>query len=176
MVIAIFVDMQNDFIHGVLGTPEAQAIVSYVMEQSHNKKFDVAIFTQDWHDTQFHKNTIESQRIPAHTIANSFGADIIEGLIPRGEMTWVAYQKHSFGFYSLPDALMDEACGYGEDITEIHLMGVCTDICVISNALILRSAFPSVPIYVHAKGCAGTTPENHEAALKVMRSCLIDVI
>ena len=176
MVIAIFVDMQNDFIHGVLGTPEAQAIVSYVMEQSHNKKFDVAIFTQDWHDTQFHKNTIESQRIPAHTIANSFGADIVEGLIPRGEMIWTAYQKHSFGFYSLPDALMDEACGYGEDITEIHHMCVSTDICVISNALLLRSAFPSVRIIVHSKGCAGTTPENHEAALKVMRSCLIDVI
>lgn len=176
MVIAIFVDMQNDFIHGVLGTPEAQAIVPYVMEQSHNKKFDMAIFTQDWHDMQRYKNTIEGQRIPAHTIANSFGAEIIEGLIPRGELTWETYQKKSFGFYDLPDALMDEAYGYGEDITEIHLMGVCTDICVISNALLLRSAFPSMKIIVHSKGCAGTTSENHEAALKVMRSCLIDVI
>lgn len=176
MIIAIFVDMQNDFIHGALGTPEAQAIVPYVTEQSHNKKFDLAIFTQDWHVPHVHKDTIEGQCIPAHAIANSFGADIVEGLIPFSELTWTIYQKHSFGFYDLPDALMDEACGYGKDITEIHLMGVCTDICVISNALILRSAFPFIKIIVHSKGCAGTTPENHEAALKVMQSCLIDVI
>ena len=173
MKIAIFVDMQKDFIYGPLGTFEAQAIVPYVKEQCQSNTYDMKIFTQDWHEKVNHHNYIEMDRVPFHCIAGTKGAGIID-LFPTGN--WRILHKSTFGLYQLPDILMDEAYGYGEDITEIHVMGVCTDICVISNALLLRSVFPTVPIYVHANGCAGTTPAAHEAALMIMRHCLIDVI
>lgn len=175
MIIGIIVDMQEDFVNGNLGTPEARAIVPYIKKETHSKAYDFLFFTQDWHDIVTERFNIEMNRVPYHARAGLPGAVIVPGLIPVGETDWRVVQKHTFGSYALPDILMDEAYGYGEDITEIHIMGVCTDICVISNALILRSAFPSVPIYVHANGCAGTTPENHKSALNVMQSCLIDV-
>lgn len=175
MIIGIFVDIQNDFVNGALGTPEARAIIPYIKKESHSKAYDFLIFTQDWHDVVAERYTIEMSRVPYHTRAKHPGAVIVPGLIPVGETNWRVVQKQTFGSLALPDILMNEAYNYGEDITEIHIMGLCTDICVISNALILRSAFPSVPIYVHANGCAGTTPENHESALKVMQSCLIDI-
>ena len=173
MKIAIIVDMQKDFIYGPLGTFEAQAIVPYVQEQCQSDAYDMKIFTQDWHEKVNHRNYIEMDRVPFHCIAGTKGAGIID-LFPTG--TWRVLHKSTFGLYQLPDILMDEAYGYGEDITEIHIMGVCTDICVISNALLLRSAFPTVPIYVHSNGCAGTTPAAHEAALMIMRHCLVEVI
>lgn len=176
MIIGIFIDVQKDFVDGVLGTPEAQAIIPYIKKETHSKAYDFLIFTQDWHDVVTERHTIEMNRVPYHTRAGLPGAVIMPGLIPVGETNWRVVQKHTFGSYVLPDVIMDEAYGFGEDITEIHIMGVCTDICVISNALILRSAFPSVPIYVHSNGCAGTTPAAHEAALMIMRHCLIDVI
>lgn len=176
MIIGIVIDMQEDFVNGRLGSPEAKAIVPYIQKETHDKSYDLLIFTQDWHIRPAERYNLEMNRIPYHCIADSDGACFVKGLIDEYIPTYRILRKHNFGLYSLPDILMDEAYGYGEDITEIHIMGVCTDICVISNALILRSAFPSVPIYVHANGCAGTTPENHEAALKVMQSCLIDVI
>ena len=176
MIIGIIIDMQEDFVNGPLGTPEAKAIVPYVQKQTHDKAFDMLFFTQDWHTRSTERYNLEMNRIPYHCMAGSNGARIVKGLIDENIPTFRTLQKNNFGLYSLPDILMDEACGYGDDITEIHIMGVCTDICVISNALILRSAFPSVPIYVRANGCAGTTPEAHKAALTVMQNCLIDVL
>lgn len=175
MIIGIIVDMQEDFVNGPLGTPEAKAIVPYIQKETHDKSYDMLFFTQDWHTRSNERYNLEMNRIPYHCIAGSNGACIIKGLIDEYIPTFCILHKNNFGLYGLPDILMDKAHEHGEDITEIHIMGVCTDICVISNALILRSAFPSVPIYVHANGCAGTTPENHESALKVMQSCLIDV-
>lgn len=176
MIIGIFIDVQKDFVDGALGTPEAQAAIPYIKEESHSFNYDFLIFTQDWHNLVEERYTIEMNHVPYHTRAGHPGAVIYPGVLPENGPSWRIVQKNTFGAYSLPDILMDEACGYGEDITEIHIMGVCTDICVISNALLLRSAFPSVPIYVHEKGCAGTSPEAHEAALMIMRNCLIEVI
>ena len=175
MIIGIVIDMQEDFVNGSLGTPEARAIVPYIQKETHDKNYDMLFFTQDWHTRSIERYNLEMNRIPYHCLAGSNGARIVNGLIDEHIPTFRILHKNNFGLYALPDILMDEAYGYGEDITEIHIMGVCTDICVISNALILRSAFPSVPIYVHANGCAGTTPENHKSALNVMQSCLIDV-
>ena len=175
MIIGIIVDMQEDFVNGPLGSPEARAIVPYIQKETHDNSYDMLFFTQDWHTRSAERYNLEMNHIPYHCIAGSNGARIVKGLIDESIPTFRILHKNNFGLYSLPDMLMEEACGYGEDITEIHIMGVCTDICVISNALILRSVFPSVPIYVHADGCAGTTPENHESALKVMQSCLIDI-
>lgn len=176
MIIGVVIDMQNDFVAGTLGTPEAQAVVPYIQNEVRDSKYDMVLFTQDWHKRALERNTIEMKNIPYHCLAGTKGAEIVKGLIPEGICSWNIYKKYTFAFYSLADTIVDEACGFGDDITEIHLMGVCTDICVISNALLLRSAFPSVPIYVHEKGCAGTTPAAHEAALMIMRHCLIDVI
>ncbi len=176
MNIGIFIDVQEDFVNGTLGTPEARAIIPYIKKETHSKAYDFLVFTQDWHNVVTERDTIEMNRVPYHTRAGHPGAVIIPGLIPFGETTWRIIQKHTFMSYLLPDVIKEEACEHGEDITEIHIMGVCTDICVISNALLLRAAFPSVPIYVHANGCAGTTPAAHEAALMVMRHCLIEVI
>lgn len=175
MIIGVVIDMQEDFVNGPLGTPEAKAIVPYIQKEIHSENYDMLLFTQDWHTRSIERYNLEMNRIPYHCIAGSNGARIIKGLIDEHIPTFRILHKNNFGLYSLPDVLMDEACGYGEDITEIHIMGVCTDICVISNALILRSAFPSIPIYVHSNGCAGTTPAAHEAALMIMRHCLIDV-
>lgn len=175
MIIGIIVDMQEDFVNGPLGSPEARAIVPYIQEETHNKSYDMLIFTQDWHTRSLERYNLEMNRIPYHCIAGSNGARIVKGLIDEHIPTFRILHKNNFGLYSLPDVLMDEACGYGENITEIHVMGVCTDICVISNALILRSAFPSVPIYVHANGCAGSSPEAHAAALDIMTHCCIDI-
>ena len=176
MIIGVVVDMQNDFVEGALGTPEAQAVVPYIQNEIRNPKYDMILFTQDWHNRVPERNTIEMKNIPCHCLAGTKGAEIVKGLIPEHGPSWTVYKKHTFAYYSLADAIMDESCGFGDDVTEIHLMGVCTDICVISNALLLRSAFPSMPIYVHSNGCAGTTPAAHEAALMIMRNCLINVI
>lgn len=176
MIIGIFVDVQKDFVDGVLGTPEAHAVIPYIKKETHSKAYDFLIFTQDWHDVVAERYTIEMNRVPYHTRAGHPGAAIVTGLIPEKGPSWRIVQKHTFGSYALPEVIMDEACGFGEDITEIHIMGFCTDICVISNALMLRAAFPSVPIYVHSNGCAGTTPAAHEAALMIMRHNCIDVI
>ena len=175
MKFLIVVDMQEDFVNGSLGTPEAKAIVPYIQKETHDKNYDMLFFTQDWHTRSTERYNLEMNRIPYHCLAGSNGARIVKGLIDEHIPTFRILHKNNFGLYTLPDILMDEACGYGEDITEIHIMGVCTDICVISNALILRSTFPSVPIYVHANGCAGTTPQKHAAALSVMESNLIEV-
>ena len=173
MKVGIVVDMQKDFIYGPLGTFEAQAIVPYVQEQCQNKTYDMIFLTQDWHGKVENRNYIEMNKVPFHCIAGTKGAGFID-LFPA--VTWRVIQKDTFGTFDLPSAILEESYGYGEDITEIHIMGVCTDICVISNALILRAAFPTIPIYVHANGCAGTTPEAHEAALMIMRNCLVEVI
>jgi nicotinamidase-related amidase len=178
VIIGIVIDLQEDFVNGPLGTPEAKAIIPYVKNELSSRHYDLIVGTGDEHeDNKYYRGTIEGKRIPLHCVRGSGGSLLVDeaNILPYNIPLHLFY-KRTFGSLALPDILMDEAYGYGEDITEIHMMGVCTDICVISNALILRSAFPSVPIYVHANGCAGTTPENHEAALKVMRSCLIDVI
>ena len=176
MIIGVVIDMQNDFVTGALGTPEAKSVVPYIQNEIHDSKYDMILFTQDWHNRVPERDTVEMKNIPYHCLAGTKGAEIVKGLILEVNCSLNVYKKHTFAFYSLADAIMDESCGYGEDVTEIHLMGVCTDICVISNALLLRSAFPSMPIYVHEKGCAGTTPAAHEAALMIMRHCLIEVI
>lgn len=173
MKFCIVVDAQRDFLNGALGSQEAMAIIPYVEKQVASSNYNLVIFTEDVHDP-VPEHTIESKRVPSHCIRNESGSEIWPSLLEKAK-DYLTVRKHTFGSYHLPDVLMEEVYGYGENIEEIHIMGLCTDICVVSNALMLRSAFPSVPIYVHANGCAGTTPENHESALKVMQSCLIDV-
>lgn len=162
----IVVDMQNDFVTGSLGTKEARAIVPNVKRkiQEYADRGDQIIFTRDTHYSNY-LETREGKMLPVeHCIYETKGWQIVDGL----EVPGCKYiDKETFGWNNWNDR------NYYDDI---ELIGVCTDICVISNAIILKAQFPEVKITVDASCCAGATPELHEAALKVMRSCQINVI
>ena len=170
--ILIVVDMQKDFVNGSLGTAEAQKIVAPAAE--YIKSFDGEIFaTLDTHGDDY-LSTPEGKKLPVpHCIKGSDGwelaPEIAEALSGK---KYEKFQKETFGATALP-AYMQEKIRHFD---EIELFGICTDICVISNAIILKNSFPEIPITVHSALCAGVTPEKHEAALEVMRSCQIDVI
>ena len=177
MKILAVIDMQNDFVTGVLGTKEAQAIVNTVVakvEQYRNDKSNEVIFTKDTHYKDYLK-TFEGQRLPVkHCLLGTNGHTLIPKLRPKsGELI---VRKETFGYTSWEWLLENDYDIEVDKIESIELCGVCTDICVISNALILRALYPSIPIIVDAKACAGVTPEKHRAALEVMKSCQIDVI
>ena len=171
--VLVVVDMQKDFVDGALGSKEAAAIVPAVVKKI--RDFDGEIFVT--YDTHFenYMDTAEGRKLPVpHCIKGTDGwaldADVKQALSAK-EFTPV--EKKTFGSVDLP-ALIREAVR--EEAFTIELVGLCTDICVVSNALILKANFPEVPISVDAACCAGVTPEKHEAALETMRSCQIDVI
>lgn len=162
----IVVDMQNDFIDGSLGTKEAQAIVDKVENYVKNFDGDV-IFTLDTHNEDY-LNTQEGKKLPVkHCIQHTHGWNITEKLSKYANWTVV---KPTFGSTYLTKIVGDD------DYTEIELCGLCTDICVVSNALLLKANFPEIPISVHKDLCAGVTPESHEAALTTMKMCQINII
>ena len=175
MKFLIVIDMQNDFIDGVLGTKEAQAIVPLACEKIRNFK-GAMLLTADTHNEDY-LNTQEGKFLPVpHCIRDTTGNDINEDIYAAiCNKPHLKIHKHTFGTFGLPKWIKEIACDAGEEIEAIELIGVCTDICVINNALILKAAFPEVPIIVDAACCAGVTPELHEAALKVMKSCQIIV-
>ncbi len=170
----IVVDMQNDFIDGSLGTKEAQAIVPNAVKKI--REFDGEVITTL--DTHFedYLETQEGKHLPVkHCIVYTDGwqinEEIDEALKERDAM--LAVQKNTFGSIKLPELISKDANG---EPFEIELIGLCTDIWVVSNALILKARFPEVPISVDSSCCAGVTPELHEAALATMRSCQINII
>ena len=180
----IIVDMQNDFIDGTLGTPEAQAIVPNVVNKmkEHQYTDTIILFTKDTHH-DWYLETSEGKKLPVpHCIIGTPGWSIAKPIASEfkadGYMTYSSETvingrvlKPTFGSYDLLNILVDI-----DDLDEIELCGVCTDICVISNAIIIKNALPDVKVTVDASCCAGVTPEKHAAALEVMKSCQIDVI
>lgn len=177
MKILLVVDVQKDFIDGALGSEAAQkvlpAIKDYVEKFRKEDNNNKIIFTQDRHSNCYdYENTIENLRIPPHCIANEIGSAI---MVPIAAQESVV-QKDSF-MMDLEDAKDISAivnCNYGVDV-EIEIIGYCTDICVISNALLLRKVCPCNKITIIENLCAGTSEEAHKAALTVAKSCLIDV-
>lgn len=169
----IVVDMQNDFVTGSLGTDEAKSIVPNVVEKVKNFKGKV-IFTQDTHEKNY-LNTQEGKILPVeHCINKTNGWDIIDPLkeiIDNKEYS--VYTKGSFGSIELAEYIKDKY--NSNEIDSVELIGLCTDICVISNALIIKALSPEIPIYLDSSCCAGVTPDKHEAALKTMESCQIIV-
>ncbi|MCD7835940.1 MAG: cysteine hydrolase [Lachnospiraceae bacterium] len=170
----IVVDMQQDFVYGMLGSQEAREIVPHVIEKV--KGFDgEVIFTRDTHTADY-LNTQEGRMLPVeHCIDGSEGWRLIEPLdelCSKGKLK--CYLKGTFGCIGLAEDLRAQDSGHG--IESIELVGVCTDICVVSNALLLKAYMPEVSIYVDSSCCAGVTPQKHEAALETMRSCQINVI
>lgn len=168
----IVVDMQNDFIDGSLGTNEAAAIVGAAAERI--RSFGGEIFaTLDTHSGGY-LETAEGKKLPVpHCIKNTEGwkinRNILAALCEKG---YTPVEKPTFGCIALPALIAGRADGEPFDI---ELIGLCTDICVISNALLLKAHFPETDITVNASCCAGVTRQSHEAALTSMRMCQINI-
>lgn len=168
--ILIVVDMQNDFIDGALGTAEAVAIVPNVLKKIENFSGKI-IFTRDTHQENY-MQTQEGAKLPVpHCIENSFGWQIRDGLLGHGEIA--VLDKPTFGSRELGSLLLE--LDRQEPIGSICLIGLCTDICVISNALLAKAFLPEVPVSVDAACCAGVTPQSHLNALAAMKMCQIAV-
>lgn len=163
----IVIDMQNDFVTGSLANPAAEAIIPFIKAECESGKYDNFIFTQDTHRENY-LETQEGKYLPIkHCTRETEGWKIVPEL--RGfAHSYNTIEKGQFG----STLWMTIAFSPSDEIT---LVGTCTDICVISNALILKAFFPETKITVLAKGCAGLTPEKHAAALEVMKSCQINV-
>jgi len=168
--ILVVVDMQNDFIDGALGTAEAVAIVPKVAEKI--KNFDgTVIYTRDTHEADY-METQEGKNLPVpHCIRGTEGWQIRTELQQAGAMV---VDKPTFGSRALAERLVE--MNREETIESITLIGLCTDICVISNAFVIKAFLPETPIIVDAACCAGVTPESHERALETMKVCQIAVV
>lgn len=168
MKILVVVDMQNDFIDGALGTAEAVAIVPSVIEKikSYEKNGDLVIYTKDTHTEEYLK-TSEGINLPVeHCIKGTFGHDIPAEILRSHELI---FEKPTFGSLALAEYL------HTLDFDEVELIGLCTDICVISNALLIKANFPEKTVAVDSSCCAGVTPDTHNAALTTMKMCQIKV-
>ena len=170
----IVIDMQNDFVDGALGTPEAQAIAPALVDAA--RAFDgELIFTLDTHGENY-LATQEGEHLPVpHCIKGTPGWELIPALGElQRERQARAFEKPTFGSTALAHYLARRNAE--EPIESIELVGVCTDICVVSNALLIKAALPEVPVSVDPALCAGVTPEAHEAALATMRSCQVELL
>ena len=168
----IVVDMQKDFVDGALGSKEATAIVPAVVKKIEG--FDGKLFaTLDTHFENY-MQTAEGKNLPVpHCVKDTDGWQFDKAVAQAlSKKDYTTVEKNTFGSVDLP-ALIKNAAGNEE--FDIELIGLCTDICVVSNALLLKANFPEVTITVDAECCAGVTPDKHEAAIKTMRSCQIYV-
>lgn len=166
----VVIDMQNDFIDGSLGTAEAQQIVSNVITKIKSFSGDL-YYTRDTH-TQSYLNTLEGKHLPVvHCVKNTFGWEIQKEVWEAGSnKNPTIIDKATFGSTELAQLLSQK------QYNRITLIGLCTDICVISNALTIKSFLWETPIVVDASCCAGVTPESHTQALNTMKTCQIEVL
>jgi nicotinamidase-related amidase len=171
MKVLIVVDMQNDFIDGALGTGEARLVVEAVRDkigEYRRNKFPV-IFTRDTHGEDY-AQTQEGRNLPvAHCVKGTRGWQIAPQLDPAQD---AIFDKPSFGSIELARHVAERFAG----AEEIVVVGLCTDICVISNALILKAALPETPVTVDSSCCAGVTPQSHKNALEAMKMCQVRVV
>lgn len=170
MKLLVVVDMQNDFIDGALGTDEAVAVVQHVakkLEEARREGWTV-VFTRDTHGADY-RNTQEGRNLPVvHCVRDTPGWEITKALPVEDALV---LDKPTFGSVELA-----RYAATLENLEEICLVGLCTDICVISNAILLKAALPETPICVDAACCAGVTPQSHRNALEAMKMCQIRVI
>lgn len=164
----VVVDMQNDFVTGSLGTKEACKTVPVIEKLLKENQGNQIIFTQDTHHEDY-LSTSEGKMLPVkHCMKGTKGWEIIPELKEWTHQA-IMVEKPTFGSLKLPELISQ----YQPE--QIILVGVCSDICVISNALILKAHFPELPIIVYENACAGVTPDKHQAAIETMKSCQIDV-
>ena len=170
----VVVDMQHDFVDGALGTPEAQAIVASVAAKA--QAFDgTVVFTKDTHYSDY-LQTLEGKNLPVeHCLHGTPGWELMPELQAiRDERNSFVFEKTTFASLDLAMWLAEE--NVAEPIESIELIGLCTDICVISNALCLKAALWETPIGVRPSCCAGVTPESHNNALSALQMCQIDLL
>lgn len=169
--ILVVIDMQNDFITGSLGSKEAEAIVPAVCEKIQSFAGEV-LYTKDTHGSDY-LQTQEGKRLPVpHCVRGTWGWELEPRVEALRESTPI--EKPTFGSKGLGDVLKARH-SYDGGLEEVVLVGLCTDICVISNALLLKAFLPEVKITVDAACCAGVTPESHETALRAMKACQIEI-
>lgn len=164
----VVVDMQKDFVDGALGTREAQAIVPHVVEKikAYKEAGQEVVFTLDTHDSGY-MDTMEGKKLPViHCVKGTPGWELADGI---KDFEGKRFEKMTFGSRGLADYVVKGS------YESVELVGLCTDICVISNALLIKAGVPDTPILVDAACCAGVTPESHENALNAMKMCHIDV-
>lgn len=178
MKVLVVVDMQRDFIDGALGTIEAKAIVPSVLRKV--ERFDgMVVFTQDTHTEQY-LQTQEGKKLPVvHCVKGTKGHEFEPELLQllkqiSKEKEVKIFEKLTFGSKELAQFLEEQS--KQEQIEEVELIGLCTDICVISNAMLVKAFLPEVSVVVDASCCAGVTPVSHERALEAMKMCQITVI
>ena len=190
MKIMVIVDMQNDFVTGPLGSPEAQAVVPKIVERLEAAEGSqcLVLFTKDTHQPNY-LETQEGKNLPVeHCIEGTSGWSIVKPIASYVDysgkfLTYSAkniikgrFYKPTFGSIQLVEELKKICEMPDVDVEEIIFMGVCTDICVVSNVLMTKAYCPEVQITVDAECCAGVTPERHIAALETMKSCQVNVI
>jgi len=165
--VLVVVDMQNDFVFGSLANPAAQEIIPQIKSEIESDKYQKVLFTKDTHHSDY-LNTYEGKHLPVeHCQYQTPGWDVVDGLKEFSNENNTIL-KPTFGFIDWRNVL-------DEEYDEIVVVGTCTDICVVSNAIILHTTFPETKVTVFSSCCAGLTPEKHEAALSVMESCQINV-
>lgn len=168
--VLVVVDMQNDFISDALGTKEAMEILPKVKKKLEEFDGDV-IFTRDTHEKDY-LQTQEGEKLPVlHCIRDSRGWQIADSLLPYAREI---IDKPTFGSVVLAERLVE--MNRENAIGRVTLVGLCTDICVISNALLVKAYLPEVRVEVDAACCAGVTPESHKNALAAMRMCQIEIV
>ena len=170
MKVLVVIDMQKDFTTGVLGNAECAAVIAPVAEKIRDFRAHepdgLIVATLDTH-TPDYMNTQEGKFLPVpHCIRETDGWQLVPEVAEALGSDAVITEKGTFGAIRLPEII-----GTGRKIDEIQIIGVCTDICVISNAMILKAAFPEIPLKVIAGCCAGVTPERHDTALAAMQAC-----
>ena len=179
--ILVVVDMQNDFVidEGVLSSMDTEAIIPNVVEKVKSSLEDpdtYVVFTKDTHGANY-LETEEGRNLPIpHCVKGTFGHDIISELQPYlGEDRVKVFEKDTFGSKELAEYVSTLTGGWGSKDDRIEVIGVCTDICVISNAMLLKAFNPNTPITVIESCCAGSTTVAHYSALATMKSCQIDI-
>lgn len=170
--VLVIIDMQNDFINGTLKNEDGEKVVTNIIKEIKSNKYDFIALTRDTHFDNY-LNTLEGKNLPIeHCITRTEGWNIRKEIYDAVEKSGIqhkTYDKKSFGSFSLPHELEI----YENELESVTVTGLCTDICVVSNALILRAELSNVPMYYIKDACAGTNKENHEAALRVMECCQI---
>ena len=180
--ITIVIDMQNDFLMGALANPDAVSIIPSVLDEI--KSADFVIYTRDTHADNY-LETQEGKKLPVpHCVEGTWGWQIVDELDPsaipniaKSGNCYIA-DKTSFGSVNIWNGqiLSELVIDHGQENIELTLCGTCTDICVVSNAMIIKALYPEMIVNVRANACAGLTPEKHKAALDVMSSCQINII
>lgn len=174
MKILVVVDMQNDFIDGSLGTKEAEAIVDNVVNKINSFNGDLIFATRDTHFSDY-LSTQEGKKLNViHCVQNTKGwelnSKVVAALDKKESVKY--FDKFTFGSEELAETISQLAL---ENAVEVELIGLCTDICVVSNALMIKAKSPEIPITVDSSCCAGVTPDTHTAALTTMKMCQIEV-